>query len=72
MERFQQFVTHLRIEKSFEYHYIFNMDETPVWFDMLSNFTINTTKDKMIHIHEMKNEKNQFIIILTCAASKVS
>ncbi|CAB4418836.1 unnamed protein product [Rhizophagus irregularis] len=41
LEKFQQFVTRLRIQKSFEFSNIFNMDETPVWFDMVGNFTIN-------------------------------
>ncbi|GBC31466.2 pogo transposable element with KRAB domain [Rhizophagus irregularis DAOM 181602=DAOM 197198] len=36
-----QFVTRLRIQKSFKFSNIFNMDETPVWFDMVRNFTIN-------------------------------
>ena len=70
LERFQQFVTHLRIKKSYEYRYIFNMDETPVWFDMSGNFTINTKGDKTVHIRGMDNEKNQFTVVLTCAASK--
>jgi DDE superfamily endonuclease len=70
LERFQQFVTRLRIEKSFEYRYIFNMDETPVWFDMSGNFTINAMGEKTVHIRGTGNEKNRFTVVLTCAASK--
>ena len=68
LEQFQQFVTHLRIRKSFEFNNIFNMDETPVWFDMAENFTINKIGDKMVHIHGTSNEKNRFTVVLTCAA----
>lgn len=28
------------------------MNETPVWFDMAVNFTINAIGDKMVHIHK--------------------
>jgi hypothetical protein len=41
LESFYRFVTCLRIEKSYEMCNIFNMDETPVYFDMAGNFTVN-------------------------------
>ncbi|GBC39391.2 pogo transposable element with KRAB domain [Rhizophagus irregularis DAOM 181602=DAOM 197198] len=50
LESFYQFVTHLRIEKSYEMCNIFNMDETPVYFDMAGNFTVNQTGEKTVHI----------------------
>jgi len=46
LEKFHQFITNLRIEKSFELENIFNMDETSVWFDMAGNFTINPKGEK--------------------------
>ena len=70
LEKFHQFVTNLRIEKSFELENIFNMDETPVWFDIAGNFTINPKGKKTIHIRVIKNEKNWFTVILTCASGK--
>ena len=39
------------MEKSFEMCDIFNMDETPVWFDMAGNFTVNQ-KAETRHIYE--------------------
>ena len=71
LEQFRQFITRLRIKKSFEYCNIFNMDETPVWFDMAGNFTINTKGDKTVHINGTGNEKNRFTVVLTCAAGKL-
>ena len=67
---FHRFVIHLRIKKSFELHNIFNMDETPVWFDMAGNFTVNEKGEKTIYIRSTGNEKNRFTVVLTCAAGK--
>ncbi|CAB4421032.1 unnamed protein product [Rhizophagus irregularis] len=39
-----------RTEKLFELSNIFNMDETPVWFDMAGNFTIDNRSEKTIQI----------------------
>ena len=70
LENFYQFVTHLRIRKSIDLCNIFNMDETPVWFDMAGNFTINPIGDKTVHIRGTGNEKNRFTVVLICAAGK--
>ncbi len=70
LERFHQFITRLRIKKSFELHNILNMDETPVWFDMAGNFTIDQKGGKTVHIRATGNEKNRFTVVLTCAAGK--
>ncbi len=71
LENFYQFVTRLRIEKSFELCNILNIDETPVWFDMAENFTVNPKGEKTVHIRETDNEKNRFTVVLTCAAGKI-
>ncbi|GBB94183.1 hypothetical protein RclHR1_23010002 [Rhizophagus clarus] len=55
-------------EKSFKLSNILNMDETPVWFDMAGNFTIDQTGKRTIHICRTENEKNRFTVILTCTA----
>jgi hypothetical protein len=70
LEQFYQFVTRLRIKKSFEFRNIFNMDETPVYFDMAGNFTLNAIGDKTVHIRGTGNEKNRFTVVLTCAAGQ--
>ena len=46
------------------------MDETPVWFDMAGNFTINPKGEKTVHIRATGNEKNRFTVVLTCAAGQ--
>ena len=70
LEKFNKFVTDLRIERSFEPCDIFNMDETPVWFDMAGNFTVDCKGKKTIHIRGTGNDKNRFTVVLTCAAGK--
>ena len=44
------------------------MDETPVWFDMAGNFTVNLKGEKTVHIRAIGNDKNRFTVVLTCAA----
>ncbi len=46
------------------------MDETPVWFDMAGNFTVNQIGEKTVHIRGTGNEKNRFTVVLTCAAGR--
>jgi len=70
LDKFHQFVNRLRLEKSYEFENILNMDETPVWFDMAGNFTINPKGEKTVHIRATGNEKNRFTVVLTCAAGK--
>src|SRR5688572_33405204 len=65
LESFYEFVNNLRIEKCFELKNIFNMDETPVWFDMAGVYTVNPKGEKTVHVRATENEKNRFTIILT-------
>jgi hypothetical protein len=46
------------------------MDETPVWFDIAGNFTIDQIGEKTIHIRGTGNEKNRFTVVLICAAGR--
>ncbi|CAG8498365.1 42183_t:CDS:2 [Gigaspora margarita] len=69
LESFYKVVTELREEKSYELGNIFNMDETLVWFDMVGNFTINPKGKKTVHICTTCNDKNRFMVVLTCAAA---
>ncbi|CAG8761333.1 17302_t:CDS:2, partial [Funneliformis caledonium] len=44
------------------------MNETPIWFDMLGNLTVNNKGDKTVHICITRNDKNHFTVVLTCSA----
>src|SRR4051812_37832628 len=72
LKSFHEFIIRLRTEKSFGLSNILNMDETPVWFDMAGNFTIDSRGEKIIHIHGTGNEKNRFTVVLTVAAGKIT
>ena len=37
---------------------------------MASNFSVNQTGEKTVHIREIGNEKNHFTVVLTCAAGR--
>ena len=70
LEEFRRFVIRLRMQYNFDLNNIFNMDETPVWFDMVGNMTVNNKEDKTVHIHTIRNDKNHFTVVLTCSAGK--
>ncbi|CAG8555441.1 5815_t:CDS:2, partial [Scutellospora calospora] len=70
LNNFYTYVNNLWTKKSFELQNILNMDETPVWFDMAGNVTINEKGKKTVHIHGTGNEKNRFTVILTYAADE--
>lgn len=65
---FQHFVIRLRRRKNFPLSHIANMDETPVWFDMAGDLTVENIGAKTVHVRTTGNEKNRFTVVLTCFA----
>jgi hypothetical protein len=65
---FQRFI--IRKRKQFEYNFfeIGNMDETPVYFDMVGNLTIDKLGAKTVQIRTTGNENNRFTCVLTVLA----
>ena len=70
LDEFRHYIIRLRSQYNFDLNSIFNMDETPVWFDMAGNITINNKGDKTVHIRTTGNDKNRFTVVLTCSAGK--
>jgi len=66
---FQRYIIHLREKNEYPLNYIANMDETPVFFDMAGDLTVNPTGSKTVHIRTTGNEKNRFTVVLTCFAN---
>ena len=64
--RFHRFIIDLRKEDSYPLHFIANMDETPLTFDMPPNRTINSTGEKTVKIRTTGNEKNLVTVVLAC------
>ena len=57
---------YLRIEYNYPLKYIGNMDETPLWFDLSSNSTIDHKGIKTVNIRTMGHEVSSFTVILAC------
>ncbi|GBC16278.1 pogo transposable element with KRAB domain [Rhizophagus irregularis DAOM 181602=DAOM 197198] len=68
LEEFRRYIIRLRTLYNFDLNSIYNMDETPVWFNMAGNMTINNKGDKTVHIRTTGNDKNRFTVVLTCSA----
>ncbi|CAG8751711.1 644_t:CDS:1, partial [Acaulospora morrowiae] len=65
---FQRYIIRLRQDKNFPLSHIANMDETPVWFDMSGNLTVEEIGKKTVHVRTTGNDKNRFTVVLTCFA----
>ncbi len=59
---------YLRIEHNYLLKYIGNMDETPLWFDLPSNTTIDHKEAKTVSIHTTGHIRSSFTVILGCMA----
>ncbi|CAG8830181.1 38214_t:CDS:2, partial [Gigaspora margarita] len=53
LEKFYEHIAQLKSQKFFELGNILNIDETSVWFDIASNFTVNLKGKKTVHICAM-------------------
>ncbi|CAG8780199.1 34495_t:CDS:2, partial [Gigaspora margarita] len=65
---FQRCVIKLRRINNYPLSNIANMDETPVWFDIAGNLTVEEIGAKTVHIRTTGNENNHFIVVLICFA----
>jgi hypothetical protein len=65
---FLSYVMYLRIHNKYELKYMGNMDETPMWFDLPSNMTINQKGAKTVNIRTTGHERSSFTVILACMA----
>src|SRR6266542_2087704 len=61
---FLSYIMYLRIHNKYPLKYIGNMDETPMWFDLPSNTTINQKGAKTVNIRTNGNKRTSFTIVL--------
>ena len=66
---FQWFIIRHRQAQDYDLAQIGNMDETPIFFDMVGNVTVEAKGNKTVHIRTTGNEKNQFTCILSVLAN---
>lgn len=65
---FHKFVINIRKDYEFPLSQIGNMDETPVFFDMLSNRTVEVKGTKTVMVKSTGHEKTKFTVVLSCMA----
>src|SRR6266542_4060465 len=59
---------YLSIHNKYPLKYIGNIDETPIWFDLPSNTTINQKGVKTVNICITNHEHISFMVVLRCMA----
>jgi hypothetical protein len=67
-QSFLSYVLYMRMQHNYPLKYIGNMDETPMWFDLPSNTTVNKKGEKTISIRTTGHERTSFTVILGCMA----
>ena len=69
IESFHKFVVEKREEDEFDDNLIINMDETPVYFDLVPGKTVNEKGAKSVLIRRTGNEKRHFTVVLAVSAN---
>ena len=57
------------LAKKLDEHHIFNMDETPVYIDMISSTTLEFKGGKNVNGASTGHEKSRFTVAITTSAS---
>lgn len=68
LENFNSFVTEQRMENEFDDSMIINMDETPMYFDLVHGKTINQKGEKSVLIRTTGAEKRHLTVVLAVSA----
>ena len=66
--QFQTFVINQRKRNEYAMAHIGNMDETPMFFDVVGNTTINKKGEKTVLVKTTRHEKQHFTVVLACLA----
>jgi len=66
---FQRFIIRHHQAQDYDLAQIGNMDETPIFFDMVGNVTVEAKGNKTVHIRTTGNEKNWFTCVLSVLAN---
>ncbi|MEW8548669.1 MAG: hypothetical protein AB2693_34645 [Candidatus Thiodiazotropha sp.] len=69
IEAFLQYVKQKREEDEFEDQFIINMDETPMYFDLLPGKTVDVKGRKSIRIRTTGSEKRHLTVVLAVSAA---
>ncbi len=66
---FQRYVIKMREEHQYDLEDIFNMDETPLRFDMPTSKTLDFSGTSTIHVKTSNSEKRGFTVVLCVSAT---
>ena len=66
---FRRQVKYIRENGDFPYELIGNMDETPIYMDMVPSKTVDVKGKKTIKVRTTKSEKNRATATLACTAA---
>ncbi len=69
ISEFRRQVNHVRQSGNFPYELIGNMDETPVYMDMVPSKTVDVKGKKTVKIRTTKSEKCRVTAVLSCTAA---
>lgn len=69
LEKFTENMKALREAHKFPDTHIINMDETPMYFDMPGNTTVNKKGHREVRIRSTGAEKRRVTVILACTAA---
>ena len=67
--KFQAEVKKIRDNSDYPFEYICNMDETPVFLDLVPNKVVDRKGKKTIHVRTTSSEKNRITAALCCTAA---
>ena len=65
---FHTYVINLRKKHGYELSQIINMDETPMFFDMPGNRTVNKSGERTVFVKTTGHVKQHFTVVLACCA----
>ena len=69
LESFMVQVRALRAKHQYPSNLIMNMDETPMYFDMVPQYTISKKGCKEVHIRSSGSDKRRLTVAVTCTGS---
>ena len=68
VEVFQRYIIQVCKRHEFDLSQIGNMDETPISFDLPSNYTVDRKGVKTVFVKTTRHEKCHFTVVLSCLA----
>ena len=69
IEKFQAEVQKIRDNSDYPFEYVCNMDETPIFWDLVPNQVVDQKGKKTVRVRTTNSEKNRITAVLCCTAA---